>query len=560
MPTRLSIGALILLIVSSAGMFQLGRGQTTTTSVQNGDFSNGLSGWTTVKVTTSTGARGDYPIFEVLTDSPGPLETCFPSQKVGNPFLNIEVPFGADGYVEQPVAVPPSGGQLSFLSWGWESNNTALGFSGLVDAYVRIVDVNSVDHPIETYTPPPMFIPGGGIVQDVCTGNSPVLKTYDLSAYSGQTVKLRLGATSENCCGTNAFFDDVVVAPVPPTTGSLRVLVVDAHLRPVGGVTVQMTSSPEGQPLLSAQSDIHGVLEWTDISLGDYQISATKLGMAVAQSVSVSGPTFSILRLNLYLAGVENVVSINTFDVVSSGIFPCRVFEKAFPNSLIPPLPTFSTETNSCFTVQQNFLVAVGQLLFWAQNVVLVKKVGTEVRVGAVFQVWNYTNGRHDLVGCQPGVSFTVYGRFVILCSAVIDQKTTLPSIFVLKSRIETSKLIMKSNYGSFEYPLTGNAGITDPQLVLVGVNNLAKATFKSATTGNVDSFVLVKGQGSYWVSEVITHEVLKLGEASTGELSQNLNWSTDGSFRYEAGASDQGLSYYTIYSGIAAPSPFDSP
>src|SRR2546426_10308282 len=52
---------------------------------------------------------------------------------------------------------------------------------------------------------------------DTCTGNSPVLKSYDLSAYSGQSVKLRIGATSQNCCGTDALFDDVVISSAAGT-------------------------------------------------------------------------------------------------------------------------------------------------------------------------------------------------------------------------------------------------------------------------------------------------------------------------------------------------------
>src|SRR2546425_6529061 len=191
--------------------------------VTNGDFSGGLSDWTAVNVSTSTGIRGEYPIFEVLTESRPPLE-CMPSERRGNPFLSIEVPFGADGYIEQANLAIPAGARLSFLSWGWEGSNPELGFRGLVDAYVRIVDANGVEHTLETYTPPPMLIPGGGIVPDACTGNSPVLKSYDLSAFSGQTVKLRIGATSQNCCGTDALFDDVVIS-AGAGTQSARVLI-----------------------------------------------------------------------------------------------------------------------------------------------------------------------------------------------------------------------------------------------------------------------------------------------------------------------------------------------
>ncbi len=198
--------AIALVLLSSLGMaVPLARAETNL--IQNGDFSNGLTDWTTVKLQTSQGIRGEYPIFEVLTQMPVGTIDCTPSDKEGNPFLSIEVPFGANGYVEQQVTIPSSAANLSFASWGNE-----LGL-GEVNAYVIVVDASGTPHPLETFTPPPMLNPGdpNNPNDDTCTGNSTVLKSYDLSAYSGQTVKLRLGATSENCCGTNAFFDDIDV-------------------------------------------------------------------------------------------------------------------------------------------------------------------------------------------------------------------------------------------------------------------------------------------------------------------------------------------------------------
>src|SRR5438552_2479974 len=86
----------------------------------NGDFGNDLTCWTPVKVVTSTGIRGEYPIFEVLTQMSAGTIDCTPTGRKGNPFLNVEVPSGADGYVEQQVTIPSSGAHLSFVSWGNE--------------------------------------------------------------------------------------------------------------------------------------------------------------------------------------------------------------------------------------------------------------------------------------------------------------------------------------------------------------------------------------------------------------------------------------------------------
>ncbi len=235
--SRDSVGIFAILLTASAIwlplQLPLAHADSTSNILVNGDFSNGLLGWTNHKVTTLFGVRGEYPIFEVLRQNPGysggqgTPDTCFPSQRTGNPFLSIEVPFGTEGYVEQPVFIPTSGAAtLSLLSWGWEGSNQTLGFSGLVNASVRIVASN-IEHTLDTFTPPSMFTPAGSASSGtaVCTGKSPVFKSYDLSGYSGQLVKLRLDATSGNCCGTNAFFDDIdleaqgIALHCPPNAG-----------------------------------------------------------------------------------------------------------------------------------------------------------------------------------------------------------------------------------------------------------------------------------------------------------------------------------------------------
>ncbi len=255
----------ITLMLMSAFAVAIPRVRADTNLIQNGDFSNGLADWTTVKVVTSNGVRGEYPIFEVLTQNT-PVQ-CTPSGRLGNPFLNIEVPFGADGYVEQQVTIPTSGAQLSFVSWGWENNDPQFSISGLVNAYVRIIDATG-DHTLETYTPPPMLNPGdpNNPNDDTCTGNSPVSKTYDLSAYSGETVKLRLGATSQNCCGTLALFDDVTVEThnVP--------LLIDHYFNVLNGNTI-ICQTPHCEPLLGQRYQLVLLIQNPDSVRHTYDIS-----------------------------------------------------------------------------------------------------------------------------------------------------------------------------------------------------------------------------------------------------------------------------------------------
>ncbi len=154
-----------------------------------------------------------------------------PAKRGVVPLLTIDVPFGAEGYYERKVNISASGARLSLRSFGWEDANPQLGVSGLVTVKVSVVDSAGDEDILDRFTPPPMLIPGGGLVPDVCTGNAPLSKNYDLSKYEGQTVRLRLGATSLNCCGTLALFDDVVlnyaVVLIPASPAStIGVLVV----------------------------------------------------------------------------------------------------------------------------------------------------------------------------------------------------------------------------------------------------------------------------------------------------------------------------------------------
>jgi len=196
-------------------------------AVQNGDFSNNLLGWTTVRSSTVRGSRGEYPIFQTLTEMPAPSK-CTPMARRGTSFLAIDTAFNANGYVEQQVTIPSSNANLNLVSWGWEGAAPKLGTSGLTNATVAIVDSAGIQHTLDSFTPPPMLnvVDPSNIAADTCTGNTPLAKSYDLSSFAGQTVKLRLGSQSSNCCGTLTAFADVdVEAPgiavfqCPPLAG-----------------------------------------------------------------------------------------------------------------------------------------------------------------------------------------------------------------------------------------------------------------------------------------------------------------------------------------------------
>jgi len=207
----LRIVALILLVLCIVSAltyeFVLPTTKAAPNLVQNGGFNNGLNNWTFTKVTTWSGSLGEFPETRTTTD----IGNCTPPERLGNPFLEITAPYGADGYLEQGVYVPLAETQLSLLVFGLEGYNPQISASGLVTVTISVVDAEYKVIDLRTFNPPAMLIPGGGVTADKCTGNTPIVLSFSLSQFSGQQVRLRLRVKSDSCCGASAFFDDVTI-------------------------------------------------------------------------------------------------------------------------------------------------------------------------------------------------------------------------------------------------------------------------------------------------------------------------------------------------------------
>jgi hypothetical protein len=141
-------------------------------AVVNGDFDQGLVvGWT-------TGVVSGTPLFDaVFLQYPCPPLGFVPSGR-------IIVNAGADGYLEQAVTLSASP-VLSLEAWGDIAPTIAT---------ISIIGADNSQHIIDVFTPPVMFTGTN------CTGNVPVTKVYDLAAFSGLPVKLRM----EVAGGTNS--------------------------------------------------------------------------------------------------------------------------------------------------------------------------------------------------------------------------------------------------------------------------------------------------------------------------------------------------------------------
>jgi large repetitive protein len=150
--------------------------------VQNGDFGSGFNGWTTVAV--SAGSYGaPFPKIEIHYDLGG-----------SNPSAALDTPGGADAYFEQSIALPSgASGQLTLVTWG---HNQA------VTVTVSLIDQNGTNHVLGQFDPSCKIDSG-------CTNVDN--KTYDVSAYLGQTVTLRFRCTASGGLGTIADFDNITV-------------------------------------------------------------------------------------------------------------------------------------------------------------------------------------------------------------------------------------------------------------------------------------------------------------------------------------------------------------
>jgi hypothetical protein len=249
--------------------------------------------------------------------------------------------------------------------------------------------------------------------------------------------------------------------------------------------------------------------------------------------------------------GVNNTVSISSVSVDSGDV--CLRF---VPNT-------------SCFSIQQNFVVISpsqdgSQTAYWIQNIVVIGDgaVGCQgYGAYAALEVFNF-----DLSSLTVG-SLLNYPTPILPSCISLQDPITLTSVISGGELVASSKSGSVS-VGSATCPLPatieclGSSSAADsyiyaaglstfeaPELDIVGPVARAQAVFSPATSGTVQSEVELADSG--WTSAItqspITH-------SSTGETSQNLQWSTSASactslpctasFDYSQGGGGQGVIY----------------
>ncbi|MCA9791482.1 MAG: hypothetical protein KC910_06790, partial [Candidatus Eremiobacteraeota bacterium] len=160
----------------------------------NGDFSNGLTGWSQVIVNAIPG----YPQF-----SQGDEADCI--GQFDNERFFLDVPNTADGYLFQQITLPTlNPGQILRLEYRTWNNLDP------VNARVDIFDVMSSTVVVSDHYVPNSIEAGGP-----CSGNNDEIRSLDLTASAGRTVEVRLGGTSTGGSGTIVNWDDLRLAVVP---------------------------------------------------------------------------------------------------------------------------------------------------------------------------------------------------------------------------------------------------------------------------------------------------------------------------------------------------------
>ncbi len=230
-----------------------------TNYVKNPNFSAGLADYTTGVV--STGFFPGYPHFDTLTSPAcyaGPITT----------YLGLDVPGGADGYVQQQVTLPATPTTFSFTTWGNLDPVTAT---------ISVID-GGVVTVLDSYTPPPLEAS-----ETTCSGNIPIVKSYSLKAFAGQTITIQLEATSEGDDGTFADFTNLSIGAPPLVQGTAHDVVLNFPNRtspsvtnPLAGATVRLLDDTNTQ-VATTTTDTSGNYELDGtVPSGTYTVEFSK--------------------------------------------------------------------------------------------------------------------------------------------------------------------------------------------------------------------------------------------------------------------------------------------
>jgi hypothetical protein len=234
-----------------------------------------------------------------------------------------------------------------------------------------------------------------------------------------------------------------------------------------------------------------------------------------------------------------------------------------------------------CFSLQQNFWVSdsSGNQVLWARNLVYLASLGGTYHGTYSFQV--YSRDNRDLpILCEPQSNSTSTCR-----SPFYVDYSPFPHTFKLYAHISSSSLHntlrMANNFGAvtWEIPSTITCPcfmetISSPsqpwgswpfELVAVGIDSTATATFRNETKGTIGSTLVQAVDGSWHETSLGTVGCVQVQDClrmlSTQENSMGLRWDTErGLIYWSKDALDQGVHIAGIMPAEIAPPVLPAP
>ena len=197
--THLLVGMLLVLTVSMLPVPGISQSTAIQNLVRNGDFSNGLTGWT-AGVLKPSGFAG-YPRWGIFNTTPWRPQV--------NPFAYLDVPGGAEAYLESDPFLLPTNQE-----GGWALEATLWGMHDPTILQVQIRTQIGI-YTLDSFEPPRVEL-----------GQQPAMKYYLIPGnFTGHAIAVWFTCESVNPSdghGVLCGFDDVVVAPSQAVTAVQR--------------------------------------------------------------------------------------------------------------------------------------------------------------------------------------------------------------------------------------------------------------------------------------------------------------------------------------------------
>lgn len=216
-----------------------------------------------------------------------------------------------------------------------------------------------------------------------------------------------------------------------------------------------------------------------------------------------------------------------------------------------------------CFSVQQNFWISdsSGNLVLWARNSVYLADLGGTYRGTYSFQVYSQNDRNHPLF-CEPesNSSSTCRSPFYV-------DYSSFPQSLKFYAHISddsgNNTLQTSNNFGAITWEIPPTVvcpcfidtvlspsqpwGSWPFELVAVGIDSTASATFQNRTKGTIGPSLVQYTDGSWHQTNLSGVHCPQLSNClsmlSTQENSLNLVWDAErGEFHWTDGAIDQGV------------------